>query len=78
MWRKKSSIRHSIKGTTAPTCKTAIFSFCKLKVSLIDILLWCVYKKITEATCTYIYCTSVKDYLLNLLENVEVTDLFAM
>ena len=30
-----------------------------------------------EATYTYIYCTSVKDYLLNLLENVEVADLIA-
>ena len=26
---------------------------------------------------TYIYCTSVKDYLLNLLGNVEVADLIA-
>ena len=30
-----------------------------------------------EATYTYIYCTSVKDYLLNLLGNVEVADLIA-
>ena len=42
-----------------------------------DILLGRVYKKIPEATYTYIYCTSVKDYLLNLLGNVEVADLIA-
>ena len=74
---KKSSTRHNIKDTAAPTCKTEIFLFCKLKVYLFDILLGCVYKKITEATCTYIYCTCVKDYLLNLLGNVEVADSIA-
>ena len=57
---------------------------CKLQfiltrnVYLLDILLWRVYKKISEATYTYIYCTSVSDYLLNLLENIEVTDLIAL
>ena len=74
---KKSSTRHNIKDTAAPTCKTEIFLFCKLKVYLFDILLGRVYKKIPEATCTYIYCTCVKDYLLNLLGNVEVVDLIA-
>ena len=48
-----------------------------MKVYLFDILLWRIYKKIPEATYTYIYCTSVKDYLLNLLGNVEVADLIA-
>ena len=48
-----------------------------MKVYLFSILLGRVYKKIPEATYTYIYCTSVKDYLLNLLENVEVADLIA-
>ena len=48
-----------------------------MKVSLFDILLGRVYNKIHEATYTYIYCTSVKDYLLNLLGNVEVADLIA-
>ena len=42
-----------------------------------DILLGRVYKKIPEATYTCIYCTSVKDYLLNLLGNIEVVDLIA-
>ena len=48
-----------------------------MKVYLFDILLRRVYKKIPEATYTYIYCTSVKEYLLNLLGNVEVADLIA-
>ena len=48
-----------------------------MKVYLFDILLWRIYKKIPEATYTYIYCTSVKDYLLNLLGNVKVADLIA-
>ena len=48
-----------------------------MKVYPFDILLGRVYKKITEATYTYIYCTSVKDCLLNLLGNIEVTDLIA-
>ena len=75
---KKSCTRHSIKDRTAvPTCKNCIFLICKLKVYLSDILLGCVYKKIPEATCTYIYCTSVKDYWLNLHINVEVADLIA-
>ena len=42
---------------------------------LFDILLGRVYKKIPEVRYTYIYCTSVKDYLLNLLGIVEVADL---
>ena len=46
-----------------------------MKVYLFDISLGRVFKKIPEATYTYIYCTSVKDYLLNLLGNVEVVDL---
>ena len=49
-----------------------------MKVYLFDILLGRVYKKIPEATYTYIYCTSVKDYLLNLLGIVEVADLSAL
>ena len=48
-----------------------------MKVYLFDILLGRVYKKIPEATYTYIYCISVKDYLLNVLGNVEVADLIA-
>ena len=48
-----------------------------MKVYLFDILLGRVYKKISEATYSYTYCTSVKDYLLNLLGNVEVADLIA-
>ena len=48
-----------------------------MKVYLFNILLGRVYKKIPEATYTYIYCTSVKDYLLNLLGNVGVADLIA-
>ena len=52
--------------------------FCKLKVYLSDdILLGRFYKKIPQATYTYIYCASVKDLLLNLLGNVEVADLVA-
>ena len=77
IWRKKSCTRHSIKGTAVTTCKTASFFICELKVYLFDILLGRVYKKILEATCTYIYCTSVKDYLLNLLRTVEVADSIA-
>ena len=75
IWRKKSCTRHTINDTAVPTCKTAIFFICKLKVYLFDILLGRAYKKIPEATYTYIYCTSVKDKLLNLLQNVEVADL---
>ena len=77
IWRKKSCTRHSIKDTAAPTCKATFFFIWKLKVYLLNILLGRVYKKIPEATYTYIYCTSVKDYLLNLLGNVEVADLIA-
>ena len=29
----------------------------------------CIYKKLREWEWTYIYCTSVKNYLLNLLKN---------
>ena len=57
--------------------KLQFFFIWKLKVYLFNILLGCVYKKITEATYTYIYFTSVKDYLLNLLGNVKVADLIA-
>ena len=77
IWRKKSCTRDSIKDTAARTCKAAFFSLCKLKVYLFDILLGIVYKKIPGVTCTFIYCTSVKGYLLNLLGNVEVEDLTA-
>ena len=77
IWRKKSCTRHSIKDTAVPTCKAGIFFICKLKVYLFNILLGRIYNKIPEATYTYIYCTSVKDYLLNLLGNVEVADLIA-
>ena len=40
---------------------------------------WYFTRAITEAMCTYIYCTSVKDYLLKdyLLGNVEMTDLIS-
>ena len=40
-------------------------------------LLGRVCKKIPEATSTYIYWTSVKDYLLNLLGNIKEADLIA-
>ena len=77
IWRKKSCTRHSIKDTGVPTCKAAIFSIWKLKVYLFNILLGRIYKKIPEATYTYIYCTSVKNYLLNLPGNVEAANLIA-
>ena len=64
---KKICTRHTIKDTAVPTCKATVFLFCKLKVYLFDILLGRVYKEIPEATNTYIYCTSMKDYLLKLL-----------
>ena len=48
-----------------------------MKVYLFDILIGRVYKKLPKATYTYIYCTSVKDYLLNLLGNIDVADLIA-
>ena len=44
---------------------------------LFDTLQERVCKNIPEAMYTYIHCTSVKDYLLNLLGNVEVADLIA-
>ena len=34
----------------------------------------CVYKKLDECEYTYIYCTTVKKYLLNLLGNYEIAD----
>ena len=34
----------------------------------------CVYKKIKECEYTYIYCSDVKKYLMNLLGNDEVAD----
>ena len=74
-------MQDTAQKTAVPTCKTAILFSCKLqfvlthKNYLIDILLGHVYKKIPESTYTYIYCTSVKDYLLNWLRNVEVADL---
>ena len=78
IWRKKKlhktqHTRHSC--TYLQSCN--FFFICKLKVHLFNILLERIYKKIPEATYTYIYCTSVKDYLLNLLGNVEVADLIA-
>ena len=49
------------------------------KVYLFDILLGRVYKKIPEATYTYIYCISLKDYLLlNLFGNIKVADLIVL
>ena len=35
----------------------------------------CIYKKLEECEYTYIYCTSVKNYLLNLLGNFEIADI---
>ena len=32
------------------------------------------YKRIPEAAYSYVYCTTVKKYLLNLLGNAEVAD----
>ena len=37
----------------------------------------CIYKKLEECEYTYIYCTSVKNYLLNLLGNFEIADIIA-
>ena len=34
-----------------------------------------IYKRLQECECTYIYSTSVKNYLLNLLENFEMADI---
>ena len=34
----------------------------------------CIYKKLREWEWTYIYCTSVKNYLLNLLKNFQIVD----
>ena len=76
IWRKKSCTRQN-KRHNCTYWQNNNFLFCKLKVYLFDILLGCVYKKIPEATYTYFYITSVKDYLLNLLENAEVADLIA-
>ena len=36
-----------------------------------------IYKKLEECEYTYIYCTSVKNYFLNLLDNFEITDMIA-
>ena len=49
-----------------------------MQVYLSDVLLGRIYKKIPDATYTYICCTIVKDYLLNLLGNVEVANLIAL
>ena len=35
----------------------------------------CIYKKLEESEYTYIYSTSVKSYLLNLLGNFEIADI---
>ena len=35
----------------------------------------CIYKKLKECEYTYIYCTSVKNYLLNLLRNFKIADI---
>ena len=35
----------------------------------------CIYKKLKECEYTYIYCTSVKNYLLNLLGNFKIADI---
>ena len=37
----------------------------------------CIYKKLEECEYTYIYCTSIKNYLLNLLGNFEIADIIA-
>ena len=34
----------------------------------------CIYKKLEECKYTYIYYTSVKNYLLNVLGNFEIAD----
>ena len=34
----------------------------------------CIYKKIPEAQYTYVFCCSVKHYLLNIISSVEVAD----
>ena len=34
----------------------------------------CIYKKIIESEYTYIYCSAVREYLLNMLGNSEVAD----
>ena len=34
----------------------------------------CIYKKLEECEYTYIYYTSVKNYLLNVLGNFEIAD----
>ena len=34
-----------------------------------------IYKKLEECEYTYIYCTSVKNYLLNLLANFQIADI---
>ena len=74
---KKKLHKTQHKRHSCTYLQSCIFFIWKLKVYLFNILLGCVYKKIPEATYTYIYCTSVKDYLLNLLGNVEVADLIA-
>ena len=35
----------------------------------------CIYKKLEECEYTYIYCTSVKNYFLNLFGNFEIADI---
>ena len=35
----------------------------------------CIYKTLEECEYTYTYCTSVKNYLLNLLSNFEIVDI---
>ena len=74
---KKKLHKTQHKRHSCTYLQSCIFFIWKLKVYLFNILLGRVYKKIPEATYTYIYCTSVKDYLLNLLGNVEVADLIA-
>ena len=36
-----------------------------------------IHKKAPEAVYTYIYCSTVKEYLLGLLEHVEIADVVA-
>ena len=35
----------------------------------------CIYKKLEECEYTYIYCTNVKNYFLNLFGNFEIADI---
>ena len=64
---EKKSCTRQHKRHSCTYLQSYNFLFYKLNVYLFDILLGRVYKEIPEATNNYIYCTSVKDYLLKLL-----------